>query len=102
MDINLASKLVAFPPEDVQRVTYVVDYAQHNFTGDAINGYIKEHLESDRLIGIADVILENRNMATIKAKPSDASGKIDTVKEKGSTEGPVTATQKSVSAKGTR
>ena len=82
MDINLASKLVAFPPEDVQRVTYVVDYAQHNFSGDAIHGYIKEHLESDRLIGIADVILENRNMATIKAKPSDASGKIDTVKEK--------------------
>ena len=100
MDLNYAAKLLKYSPKDVQRVTYVVEFAEHNMEDvQEVHAYIESKLESDRLIEIADIILENKNMATIKAKPSAASGKIDSVKEKQTTEGPVTANQRTVSAK---
>ena len=100
MDLNYAAKLLKYSPKDVQRVTYVVEFAEHNMEDvQEVHAYIESKLESDRLIEIADIILENKNMATIKAKPSAASGKIDSVKEKQTTEGPVTATQRTISAK---
>ena len=100
MDINLSAKLLKYSPAEVQKVTYVVEYASHNCEDvREIHEYIEEQLKSSRLIEIADIILENKNMATINAKPSGASGKIDSVKEKSSTEGPVTAAQRSISGK---
>ena len=100
MDPIYAAKLLKYPPADVQSVTYIVEYAQHNCEDvKEVHEYIESKLKTDRLIEIADIILENKNMATIKAKPSAASAKIDSVKEKQTTEGPVTATQRSISTK---
>lgn len=100
MDINLSAKLLKYTPSEVQTVTYVVEYATHNSEDlREAHEYIEEQLKTSRLIEIADIILESKNMATINAKPSGASGKIDTIKEKPSTEGPVTAAQRSVSGK---
>jgi len=100
MDPIYAAKLLKYSPAELQSVTYVVEYASHNCEDvKEIHEYIESKLKTDRLIEIADIILENKNMATIKAKPSAASGKIDSVKEKQTTEGPVTATQRSISTK---
>jgi len=100
MDINLSAKLLKYTPSEVQTVTYVVEYATHNSEDlREAHEYIEEQLKTSRLIEIADIILESKNMATINAKPSGASGKIDTIKEKPSTEGPVTAAQRSISGK---
>lgn len=102
MDINLSSKLIRYAPAEVQTVTYVVEYAEHNcWDVRGIHEYIEAQLKSSRLIEIADIILESKNMATINAKPSGASAKIDSFPaEKSSTDSPATANQRTILGKG--
>ena len=100
MDLNLAQKLIKYNPTDVQTVTYVVEYAQHNYEGDAVQTYINERLTGKTQREIAEIVLETALANTIKAKPSAASGKIETPKEKPSTEGSTSAAMKSIEAKG--
>ena len=101
MDLKLASKLIKYNPQDVQSTVYVVEYAQHNFKGDDVATYINEHLKSNAQYAIAQVILAETALAnTIKAKPSAASGKIDSIKEKPSTTGSTSPAMKSIEAKG--
>ena len=100
MDLNLAQKLIKYNPTDVQTVTYVVEYAQHNYEGDAVQTYINERLTGKTQREIAEIVLETALANTIKAKPSAASGKIETPKEKPSTEGATSAAMKSIEAKG--
>ena len=99
MDLSLTSKLLKYSPADVHRVRYTLSYAKNNFEGDAVQDYINEHCRSTAHKEIAE-LLETSNANTIKAKSSAASGKIDQVKEKPSTEEPVNAQQKSIKAKG--
>ena len=102
MDINLSSKLIKYAPAEVQTVTYVVEYAEHNcWDVREIHEYIEAQLKSSRLIEIADILLESKNMATINAKPSGASAKIDSLPaEKSSTDSPATANQRTILGKG--
>ena len=101
MDLKLASKLIKYNPQDVQSTVYVVEYAQHNYKGDDVATYINEHLKSNAQYAIAQVILAETALAnTIKAKPSAASGKIDSIKEKPSTTGSTSPAMKSIEAKG--
>lgn len=102
MDLKLASKLIKYNPQDVQSTVYVVEYAQHNHnSAEDIANYIHEHLKSNAQYEIARTILAETALAnTIKAKPSDASGKIDTIKEKPSTTGSTSPAMKSIEAKG--
>ena len=101
MDLSLASKLIKYNPQDVQSVTYTVEYAQHNYVGDALVDYLHEHLKSNAQYEIAQAILGETALAdTIKNKPSDASGKISEPKEKQSTTGTTSPAMKSIEAKG--
>ena len=57
MDINLSSKLIKYAPAEVQTVTYVVEYAEHNcWDVREIHEYIEAQLKSSRLIEIADIL----------------------------------------------
>ncbi len=103
MDLSLTSKLLKYSPADVHRVRYTLSYAKNNFEGDAVQDYINEHCRSTAHKEIAELLEQGNgtsNAATINGKPSAASGKIDQVKEKPSTEEPVNAQQKSIKAKG--
>ena len=100
MDLNLAQKLIKYNHQDIQSVTYVVEYAQHNYEGDAVQKYINERLTGKTQREIAAIVLETALANTINAKPSAASGKIETPKEKPSTEGSTSAAMKSIEAKG--
>lgn len=100
MDLNLAQKLIKYNHQDIQSVTYVVEYAQHNYEGDAVQKYINERLTGKTQLEIAAIVLETALANTINAKPSAASGKIETPKEKSSTEGSTSAAMKSIEAKG--
>ena len=55
MDLNLAQKLIKYNPTDVQTVTYVVEYAQHNYEGDAVQTYINERLTGKTQREIAEI-----------------------------------------------
>ena len=101
MDLTLTSKLLKYDPSDVQAVRYTVSYAKNNFQGDAVDGYIQEHCKSRAKLEIAEIFLgETSNANTISAKSSAASGKIDKIKEKPSTEGSTSPAMKSIEAKG--
>ena len=103
MDLKLAGRLLKYNPADVTRATYVVEYAERNYsTVEAQQMYIDASLkETIACKEIAGILREKTaNAATIDNKPSAASGKIDTIKEPKSTEGPVNAQQNSIKAKG--
>ena len=101
MDLTLTSKLLKYDPSDVQAVRYTVSYAKNNFQGDAVDDYIQEHCKSRAKLEIAEIFLgETSNANTISAKSSAASGKIDKIKEKPSTEGSTSPAMKSIEAKG--
>ena len=72
MDLNLAQKLIKYNPTDVQTVTYVVEYAQHNYEGDAVQTYINERLTGKTQREIAEIVLETALANTIKAKPKNS------------------------------
>lgn len=103
MDLKLAGRLLKYNPADVTRATYVVEYAERNYsTVEAQQMYIDASLkETIACKEIAGILREKTALAaTIDTKPSAASGKIDTIKEPKTTEGPVNANQNSIKAKG--
>ena len=103
MDLKLAGRLLKYNPADVTRATYVVEYAERNYsTAEAQQMYIDASLkETIAAKEIAGILREKTALAaTIDTKPSAASGKIDTIKEPKTTEGPVNANQSSIKAKG--
>ena len=103
MDLKLAGRLLKYNPADVTRATYVVEYAERNYsTAEAQQMYIDASLkETIAAKEIAGILREKTALAaTIDTKPSAASGKIDTIKEPKTTEGPVNANQNSIKAKG--
>ena len=103
MDLKLAGRLLKYNPADVTRATYVVEYAERNYsTVEAQQMYIDASLkETIACKEIAGILREKTALAaTIDTKPSAASGKIDTMKEPKTTEGPVNANQNSIKAKG--
>ena len=97
MDLKTATKLLKYSPSDVQRVRYVVEYANHNT--DNPSEYIDVHTHSTAQKEIAQIFVETANAATLNMKPSDASPKIDTVKEKETTVDPQCENQKTIKAK---
>ena len=97
MDLKTATKLLKYSPSDVQRVRYVVEYANHNT--DNPSEYIDVHTHSTAQKEIAQIFVETANAATLNPKPSDASPKIDTVKEKETTVDPQCENQKTIKAK---
>ena len=97
MDLKTATKLLKYSPSDVQRVRYVVEYANHNT--DNPSEYIDLHTHSTAQKEIAEIFVETANAATLNMKPSDASPKIDTVKEKETTVDPQCENQKTIKAK---
>ena len=89
MDLTLTSKLLKYSPSDVQAVRYTLSYARNNFEGDSVQDYIQEHCKSNAQKEIAELLEQGNgtsNAATINGKSSAASGKIDKVKEKPSTD----------------
>ena len=97
MDLKTATKLLKYSPSDVQRVRYVVEYANHNT--DNPSEYIDVHTHSTAQKEIAQILVETANAATLNMKPSDASPKIDTVKEKETTVDPQCENQRTIKAK---
>ena len=97
MDLKTATKLLKYSPSDVQRVRYVVEYANHNT--DNPSEYIDVHTHSTAQKEIAQIFVETANAATLNMKPSDASPKIDTVKEKETTVDPQCENQRTIKAK---
>mgnify|MGYP001165466373 CR=1 FL=1 len=97
MDLNTATKLLKYSPSDVQRVRYVVEYANHNT--DNPSEYIDLHTSGSAQKEIAKIFVETANAATLNMKSSDASPKIDTVKEKESTVDPCCDNQRTIKAK---
>ena len=97
MDLKTATKLLKYSPSDVQRVRYVVEYANHNT--DNPSEYIDVHTHSTAQKEIAQIFVVTANAATLNMKPSDASPKIDTVKEKETTVDPQCENQKTIKAK---
>ena len=97
MDLKTATKLLKYSPSDVQRVRYVVEYANHNT--DNPSEYIDVHTHSTAQKEIAQIFVETANAATLNMKPSDASPKIDTVKETETTVDPQCENQKTIKAK---
>ena len=103
MDLTLTSKLLKYSPSDVQAVRYTLSYARNNFEGDSVQDYIQEHCKSNAQKEIAELLEQGNgtsNAATINGKSSAASGKIDKVKEKPSTEGSTSPAMKSIEPKG--
>ncbi len=103
MDLTLTSKLLKYSPSDVHAVRYTLSYAKNNFEGDAVQDYIQEHCKSNAQKEIAELLEQGNgtsNAATINGKPSAASGKIETPKEKPSTEGSTSPAMKSIEPKG--
>ena len=70
MDLETTSKLLKYSPSDVQSVTYVIEYAEHNFTGEARYAYLEERLVTPTEKAIAEVIIEGKKglWANIHAK----------------------------------
>ena len=60
MDLETTSKLLKYSPSDVQSVTYVIEYAEHNFTGEARYAYLEERLVTPTEKAIAEVIIEGK------------------------------------------
>ena len=60
MDLEITSKLLKYSPSDVQSVTYVIEYAEHNFTGEARYAYLEERLVTPTEKAIAEVIIEGK------------------------------------------
>ena len=60
MDLETTSKLLKYSPSDVQSVTYVIEYAEHNFTGEARYAYLEERLVNPTEKAIAEVIIEGK------------------------------------------
>ena len=97
MDLKTSALLLKYSPSDVQRVRYVVEYANHNT--DNPSEYIDVHTHSNAQKEIAKIFVETANAATLNMKSSDASPKIDTVKEKETTVDPQCENQKTINAK---
>ena len=60
MDLKITSKLLKYSPADVQSVTYVVEYAEHNYTGEARDAYLEKRLVTPTEKAIAEVIIEGK------------------------------------------
>ena len=97
MDLKTSALLLKYSPSDVQRVRYVVEYANHNTNNPS--EYIDVHTHSNAQKEIAKIFVETANAATLNMKSSDASPKIDTVKEKETTVDPQCENQKTINAK---
>ena len=97
MDLKTSALLLKYSPSDVQRVRYVVEYANHNTNNPS--EYIDVHTYSNAQKEIAKIFVETANAATLNMKSSDASPKIDTVKEKETTVDPQCENQKTINAK---
>ena len=97
MDLKTSALLLKYSPSDVQRVRYVVEYANHNTNNPS--EYIDVHTHSNAQKEIAKIFIETANAATLNMKSSDASPKIDTVKEKETTVDPQCENQKTINAK---
>tara|TARA_B100000927_G_scaffold73093_1_gene58222 strand:- start:5786 stop:7741 length:1956 start_codon:yes stop_codon:yes gene_type:complete len=70
MDLEITSKLLKYSPSDVQSVTYVVEYAEHNYEGEARDAYLAKRLVTPTEKAIAEVIIEGKKglWANIHAK----------------------------------
>ena len=58
--LKITSKLLKYSPADVQSVTYVVEYAEHNYTGEARDAYLEKRLVTPTEKAIAEVIIEGK------------------------------------------
>ena len=70
MDLKTSALLLKYSPSDVQRVRYVVEYANHNTNNPS--EYIDVHTYSNAQKEIAKIFVETANAATLNMKSSDA------------------------------
>lgn len=76
MDLKITSKLLKYSPADVQSVTYVVEYAEHNYTGEARDAYLEKRLVTPTEKAIAEVIIEGKAGLYVEHHEKDADGKV--------------------------